>query len=500
MTKHNRKPRRRLNDTIVEKLTRQHRIAYTSTPRVLTTPYEESCAETRGLRIVVQPTGHGSWGYRGPGIPFKKIGEYPVMKTDDARLVALALRRGEALPTGSAAVPAPAPSRSTIPDTPFNAVVRLFQDFQFKRAAVGQISPNTSDSYIATISVIGQHFGARPFLSVGTRAQTDYIEQVALTRKTKASVDILVALATFAVDKQFAPKGWAHEIKDALARALTAPVNDTTPAEADVNRKYQRRVVRRRAMLPIELSVLWEAAGALPAAMSDYGKVIRLLLLNPCRVEEIAGLRRSEIQTSTVELTGAEQRGVLIGGNTKLVIPLNASDADRIEVRRVNRRNKNGSAAFWLPLAPESLRIIDAQSEYPPNAKLQGRDSYVFKFTPANTQQALIKFLPYVEAEWERRKRDGKVTGEMKPWDHHCLRHTFSTHVRSFHKEAPANLDNVAEALQNHRPKSKEGEAETYNAYAYAEEKAVVLALWEQFVLAPPPRGEVVGFRREKAA
>jgi integrase len=180
---------------------------------------------------------------------------------------------------------------------------------------------------------------------------------------------------------------------------------------------------RTRALSADELRTVWNACDD-----SDYGRIVRLLILTGCRREEIGGLRWSEI------------------------------DLDAGTIRLPGERCKNGRAHV-LTLPGMALKIIKAVPQ------TAGRD-HLF----GGRGQGFVA--------WSHSKRQLLAAcGEMKEWRLHDLRHTLSTGLHELGIEP-----HVVEAVLNHVSGHKDGVAGRYNHAQYTKPMARALAMWAEHI------------------
>ena len=191
------------------------------------------------------------------------------------------------------------------------------------------------------------------------------------------------------------------------------------PAALTEKRKEQ---ARDRVLAEAELAALWQA---LPD--SDYGRIVKLLMLTGQRREEIGGLRWSEIA----------------GGQINL--PPN--------------RTKNGKAHF-VPLSQAALALLPART---------GRD-HVF-----GRGDGSDGFAGWSAAKAALDKRLGDT---VAPWRLHDLRHAMST---GMHEMGVA--PHVVEAVINHISGHKAGVAGRYNHANYTAERKAALDMWAAHIL-----------------
>jgi integrase len=203
---------------------------------------------------------------------------------------------------------------------------------------------------------------------------------------------------------------WAMQMGIVEANPVlgTAKPQDTTP--------------RDRVLSDAELVAIWRACGD-----DDFGRIVRLLILMPCRRSEIGGMRWGEL----VDL----ERGWTLPAE----------------------RSKNGRA-HTLPLLPMALAIIKAVPRMATRDHLFG--------VRANG------FTPWEDAKAALGARSG-VTG----WVLHDIRRSVATRM--------ADLGvgpHIIEEILNHRSGHKSGVAGIYNRSSYTNEVRAALALWHDHV------------------
>jgi integrase len=173
---------------------------------------------------------------------------------------------------------------------------------------------------------------------------------------------------------------------------------------------------RDRVLSDPELVAVWGACED-----DAFGKIVRLLVLTACRRGEIGGLRWSEVDMASGELTIAAAR------------------------------SKNGRA-HTLPLPAMALDIITSVPH------LVGRDQLFGDRSPAGF------------SDWARAKARLDTRSGVVNWTIHDLRRTTATRLADL-----AVQPHVIEQVLNH---ARPGVAGTYNRSPYAKEVTVALALW----------------------
>jgi integrase len=244
--------------------------------------------------------------------------------------------------------------------------------------------------------------------------------------------------------------------------AMRKPYCEANPVIGTEKRKEKSR---ERVLTPSELRLVWNAAGD-----GEHGSIVRLLLLTGQREGEIAGLRDSEIHDDLIILPG--------------------------------ERTKNGRPHV-VPLAPQALKIINAQDRQDGRDLLFGRGEGAF-------------------SGWSKSKErlDERIAeandGEAIPhWTLHDLRRTFATYaggglpehqfgkLSKHEKELAAGLGHPPHlifAALNQISGYKAGIGEVYQKGSYDKEKRTLLQDWAARVdLILKSTDNVTPIRRRKA-
>jgi integrase len=179
---------------------------------------------------------------------------------------------------------------------------------------------------------------------------------------------------------------------------------------------------RDRVLSDPELAAVWRAAPD-----TEYGMVVRLLILTGCRREEIGGLREHEV------------------------------DRDGRVIRLPKERTKNG-CPHDVPLSGLAWSLLpEPDQEY-----LFGRGGHAgFKGWP--------------RAKDELDKRIGDAIG--KPWTLHDIRRTVATRMADLGVQP-----HIIEAVLNHQGGHKAGVAGIYNKSRYTDGIRAALLLWSSHV------------------
>jgi integrase len=178
---------------------------------------------------------------------------------------------------------------------------------------------------------------------------------------------------------------------------------------------------RERVLSVSELAAIWKAAPD-----SDYGRIIKLLMLTGQRREEIGALRWSEIDTE----------GKLI------TLP--------------SVRTKNG-IEHKVPLSAEAMSVLQTC--------IRHRD-IVFGTRAQNGFTG-----------WSKRKADLDSASGVKDWTVHDLRRTAAAGMADIGVQP-----HIIEAVLNHVGGHKSGVAGIYNRSTYAAEKRAALDAWANHI------------------
>ena len=180
---------------------------------------------------------------------------------------------------------------------------------------------------------------------------------------------------------------------------------------------------RERTLADDEVKKFWAACDK---AGPPAGQCLKLLLLTGCRLNEIARLRRDEVNAKDKTAT----------------IPASRS------------KNKRAHVVPLSPLAWDILQSVPTTGE--------------LFFT--TTRKKPI-------GPWSRIKAQLDSAMKVPAWRLHDLRRTFSTNLNKI-----GIAPHVVEACLNHVSGSKSGVAGIYNQYAYLPEKTAALERWASHV------------------
>jgi integrase len=212
-----------------------------------------------------------------------------------------------------------------------------------------------------------------------------------------------------------------------FAWAIGEGLCDTNPV-IGTNKHFDGAKSRDRVLTDRELAVIWKA---LPD--SDYGAIVRLLILTGQRREEIGALRWSEVDFK-------ERLIALPPARTK------------------NNRPHD------VPLSQAAVAILKSH-----HARA-GRD-LVFGDEPRKAEPLGFQGWSHCKAVLD------KQTSSIGPWRLHDVRRTVATRMAEL-GVAP----HIVEAVLNHVSGHKAGVAGVYNRSSYATEKREALSFWGQHV------------------
>jgi integrase len=195
---------------------------------------------------------------------------------------------------------------------------------------------------------------------------------------------------------------------------------------ANTNKREERP--RDRVLTDAELRAIWLALGE-----RQYGTIIKLLMLTGQRLNEIAGLRWTEI------------------------------DFDRGVISLPGNRTKNGKP-HELPMSAQVLALLAAQPE------VSGRDLVFGK--------GRGPFSGFGRPKEALDEAIAQATGRpLAPWVVHDIRRSVATGMADI-----GIMPHVIEAVLNHVSGHKGGVAGIYNRASYAKEKAEALVRWDEHI------------------
>jgi integrase len=210
---------------------------------------------------------------------------------------------------------------------------------------------------------------------------------------------------------------------------------------AKTNRREEK--TRDRVLSDAELQTVWKSLED-----DDYGTIVKILILTGQRVNEIAGLRWSEI----------------------------AGEYDKIELP--GERTKN-ARPHDVPIAAKVRELLESRSKVGGRDLIFGRGDGPF-------------------SGWSKAKTElDERTGELKHWTLHDLRRSAATGMAAIGIQP-----HVIEAVLNHVSGHKGGIAGIYNRHSYDKEKRQALIQWDAHVTAiiAGKRSNVTTMRKREGA
>jgi integrase len=214
-------------------------------------------------------------------------------------------------------------------------------------------------------------------------------------------------------------------------RIKTSPVGALKPPKAPM--------ARDRVLTDDEIRRFWNATEAIG---EPFGSVMKLLLLTGARLNEVAGMRRDEIDTHEGK-----------------------------EVWRIPAARTKNKRAHAVPLSPTAREIVEDAAE---RTKILGTP-LIFTTTGATSISGWSK----------KKKRLDKLMGNPAPWRLHDLRRTAVTGMA----RAGADIA-VIERAVNHISGSFGGIVGVYQKHKYEDEVRLALQAWERLLLSIVSGGE----------
>jgi integrase len=212
-----------------------------------------------------------------------------------------------------------------------------------------------------------------------------------------------------------------------FAWAIGEGLCDTNPV-IGTNKHFDGAKSRDRVLTDRELAVIWKA---LPD--SDYGAIVRLLILTGQRREEIGAMRWSEI------------------------------DFKERLIARPPARTKN-NRRHDVPLSQAAVAILKSHHA-------RGGQDLVFGDEPRKAEPRGFQGWSHCKAILD------KQTSSIGPWRLHDVRRTVATRMAELGVQP-----HIIEAVLNHISGHKAGVAGVYNRSSYAVEKRAALDLWEKHI------------------
>lgn len=378
--------------------------------------------KSRGLFLVVQPSGAKSWAlrFRFDGKP-KKLTIGPVLETRESEIDDLPL--GEPHTLAEARIAADrARIRAAHGDDPTARAVRADR-LTLRQAAerfIDEYAKPNNRSWAETERQLERYlvdgWGDHP-VALGDRPIADLRDD-----EIRAPVAKLTALGN-------------PSMANALHRTLSKFFNWCAAKEQKIIAENvyagfgmpNKVESRERVLSWDELATIWNAAADVG---EPFGAIVRVLILTGQRRGEVAGMKESEIERRQDVWTVPAERA------------------------------KNGKPHL-VPLTPAVLSEIDA-------VKRIGDRGLIFSTTGTTPFSGFGKAKPRLDS----------MVGTAKPWRLHDLRRTFTTGLESL--GVPLE---VTAALLNHQSEKKASVTGIYAKGEYHEERGHALTAWTRFVV-----------------
>lgn len=226
----------------------------------------------------------------------------------------------------------------------------------------------------------------------------------------------------------------ANRVRSSLSALFSWAMREGLADENPVAKtnKAGEEFSRDRILTDYELLGIWNAADP----NSDYGRVVRLLILTAQRREEVGGIADSEL--------------CLEGPSPSWVLP--------------GTRSKNGHA-HEVPLSGPAVAIL---KEIP---RRRGRD-LLFGVAEGKPFQGWSRSKTAIQNRMDLNRAAASLAPSPS-WRLHDIRRTVATRMADL-----GILPHVVEAVLNHVGGSKAGVAGIYNRSSYSNEKRRALAMW----------------------
>ena len=198
---------------------------------------------------------------------------------------------------------------------------------------------------------------------------------------------------------------------------------------------------RDRVLSLDELRIIWQAT---EGERTQFNSIVRLLMLTGQRLNEVAGLRWSEIDTDAATWT----------------LPA---------ARAKNHRE------HIIPLAPPVVAILEGRKATQKAIATKAKPAPALAFTNTGTSP----FSGFSRGKTLLDARIAKAGTELAPWRLHDLRRSVATHMAEHLRIAP----HVIEAALNHVSGTKAGVAGVYNKALHLDERRDALNAWAALLM-----------------
>jgi integrase len=390
------------------------------------------------LRFVMQPSGAASWivRYRHIGKPRKlTLGSYPRIGLAQARQDAREALRTIGDGRDPAAERKASKAAAALPSPGPETVAAVVEEYIARH--VREHSKPTSASEIERMlrKEIATPWGDHIFRE---KTRRDVIKLLDAIRDRGSPY---TANRVFELLRSL----WKFARARGIVENEESPCADMKPPCAEVKRD--------RVLDADELRLFWRAVETTPY---PFGPIFKLLLLTGQRRDEVAGMRRSELDL----------------GAREWIIP--------------KERTKNGHA-HTVPLSQAAVAILEAMPT------VQASGGHVFSTTGTTAVSGYSKAKARLDAAMLKAAQKDDPNAALSPWRLHDLRRTAATGMGDL-----GIAPHVIEAALNHISGHKAGVAGVYNRAAYAPEKKAALEAWARFLeslTTDAPASNVVALR-----
>lgn len=377
---------------------------------------------TRGLFLIVQPTGAKSWAvrYRFKGASKKlTLGPYPAIDLKAARAFASDALKIVASGDDPAAVKKAAKAAERVPNDR-DLVEKVVETFVVRYAKAHQkVETAYETERVLNREVVAKWKGRR--LSSITRAEVHDL----LDRIVDRGSPIMANRCLAALRKMCA---WAVD------RGLI----ETSPCDKVKAPSAERS--RDRVLSDEELKAVWTACDDLGW---PFGPMVKMLALTGQRRDEVASMRWSEI------------------------------DLDSRTWTLPRERSKNDQAHV-VPLSEPATAILKSLP------RIASKPGYVFTTNGETAVSGFARAKERLDALVVETMRKGSAEPdkiELPRWTLHDLRRTFASGFVRLGINLP-----VIEKVLNHVSRSFGGIVGVYQRHSFADEKRVALEAWGRFV------------------
>lgn len=201
---------------------------------------------------------------------------------------------------------------------------------------------------------------------------------------------------------------------------------------------------RDRVLSPEELRVIWEKSGD-----SDFGQIVKLLMLTGARRSQIGDLKVAEM---LLEPSGLDTR------DRVLELPGQGS-------AKARKGGSKHDGKFIIPLSAQALAILKRKAANPNGGE------YVF-----GNGKGKGGYAGWVKMKKQLDRRIGAAIGE--PWGFHDFRRSFETLGQDVCKID----DSWTDACLNHKPQAKKGVRGRYNYATKIDEKRKAMEIWGAYI------------------